>query len=124
MIVSRARYRLLEHNMQELVTQLRAALAVADARAVAAEQRAETLFEAYRELRLTHGANPQPTVATPPKATPDPIGSAIAVRAKNSVGLRRHYTDYVAIQRAAGIADDEIAKGILEGHSDDNEGVW
>jgi len=130
MIVSRARYDMLEHNLNELIAQLRAALAMWNARAVAAEARADQFFEAYRDLRMTHGANPAPAPApavvthTPAtKAVPDAIASAIMVRAKNSVGLRRHYAEYVAVQRAAGIPDQDIADEILEGHSDDNEGI-
>lgn len=89
------------------------------------EERAryDALFEKYHALRV-EGANiPLPAA---PKAEPSAVMQAIIAksgRGANARILRKHYEDYVNLQRAANIPEEEIAAAIRAGEDATEWGV-
>lgn len=111
-----------------LITQLRADLAAADARATSAEARLDSLAERYDAL-VRASLRPQGVVVeAPPGSTPaapapevDALKVLIHERAGANVKLRGLMLAQLAVDRAAKIPDDTIRESILSGVQD--EGV-
>ncbi len=85
--------------------------------------RYDALLRQFTTLRLAGAVDPTPPPPVREPAKPDPVTQAIILKAGNSITLRKHYTQYVAMQRQLQTSDEEIAAAIMQGHSDDAEGV-
>lgn len=89
---------------------------------IASDERAarRSVEAAYTLLVEKYAARGDP----PPKATPkepDVVTLAIIEKSKGSRGLRRHFGDYVALQRQAGVSEEAIAAAIRKGESESDE---
>lgn len=119
--VSRATLDLCRHNTQELVGQLRLALSVAEARAVAAEANYEKLLDRYHLLKVAGAVEvPKPVQfqAPIPNVT-DELKSLIHERCGRNYQLRGMMLRQLDADRANGIADDDIRGMITNGISSD-----
>jgi hypothetical protein len=81
------------------------------------------LLEKFTALRLAGAVDAPPVPPVREAAKPDPVLTAIIAKAGKSIPLRNHYISWVSQQRAASIPEEAIAKQIMQGQSDDSEGV-
>lgn len=101
----------------EVVDHFQRQLEQADERLRAANARYDALLEKYHDLKAS-GAAP---TAKPAERPDDPVTNAILAKAKGHPILFRHFQTYVAERRALGVSEEEIAKAILRGQSDQDE---
>ncbi len=88
----------------------------------AATERYDKLLDKYHALRV-QGANATPELTPIVTRPPDPVTQAILSQAGSNTLLRKHFSDFVAEQRASGVPEADIAASILKGVDPTTEGL-
>lgn len=116
MIVSKARFDLLRHNMEQLVSQLRADLAAADTRY-------DDLLRMYHEARTVTIQNtvaPMKPVERSKLAADMAIDDVVEARGGNAI-LRRQLQRYVNLERQKGTPEKKIEASIRDWRDPDQD---
>lgn len=109
MFVSEARFRLLQHNMEQLVSQLRADLAQADARY-------DALLEKYHELAKPKAAETSAVVIPEPESPPPEVMAAIqAISPTRDKTYDANWAFWERNQARAKLHPDAFAEEIMQG---------